>query len=97
MADLKGKLVQVGSIVVLGEANDMFVLLKNALSTATGKTLNLGQSYMSKFEVADEIRQRVIDKDKTPPQDIKPLLDPNKKILDIVKEKQFDKLEKYLK
>jgi hypothetical protein len=78
MADLKGKLVQVGSTAVLKEANDMFTLLKNALSTAIGKNLSIGQSYMSKFEVADELRKRVKDKDK------REFLDGNKTMKDIL-------------
>jgi LAS superfamily LD-carboxypeptidase LdcB len=96
MTDLKGKVVQVGSAVVLREASDMFSLLKNALKTAKGVALNLDQGYLSKFEVADQLRKTVKDKDKKPPADIKPLLDSNKPILDIIKEKQFDKLKKYL-
>ena len=83
MADLKGKLVQVGSTAVLKEANDMFTLLKNALSTAIGKNLSIGQSYMSKFEVADELRKRVKDKDK------REFLDGNKTMKDILDDKKL--------
>jgi hypothetical protein len=96
MADLKGKVVQVGSAVVLREANDMFTSLKNALQTAKGVALSLDQGYLSKFDIADQLRKIIKDKDKKPPADIKPLLDPNKTIADIVKEGQFDKLKKYI-
>jgi LAS superfamily LD-carboxypeptidase LdcB len=96
MADLKGKVVQVSSAIVLREANDMFTLLKNALQTAKGVALSVDQGYLSKFDVADQLRKIIKDKDKKPPADIKPLLDPNKSIVDIVKEGQFDKLKKYL-
>jgi hypothetical protein len=62
MANLKGKLVQVNDVLVLEEANNMFTILKSGLETDKGVTLSLKQSYLSKFEVADELRKRIKDK-----------------------------------
>jgi hypothetical protein len=81
MANLKGKLVQVNDVLVLEEANNMFTILKSGLEADKGVTLSLKQSYLSKFEVADELRKRVKDRDK------REILDDGKTMKDILDSK----------
>jgi len=96
MASLKDRVYQIQQAIVLQEAYDKYQLLAGALQVDKGIALSLDQSYMSKFDVADELRKFVKDKTNKPPAEIKPLLDPAKTITDIVKEGNFDKLQDYL-
>ena len=96
MGSLKDRVVQINQAIVLSEAQNNFGFLVAALQKDKGIALTLDQSYMSKYDVADDLRKFVKDKTNKPPADIKPLLDPNKTITDITKEGQFDKLKEYL-
>jgi len=96
MGSLKDRVYQIQQAIVLQEAYDKYQLLVGALQVDKGIALTMEQSYMSKFDVADELRKFVKDKTNKPPAEIKPLLDPAKTITDIVKEGNFDKLQAYL-
>jgi len=96
MSDLKDKVVQQGQAVILREANVKFQLMAAALQTDKNITISVEQSYLSGYDVADDIRKIVKDKTNKPPADIKALLDPNKTITDIVKEGLYNKLKTYL-
>jgi hypothetical protein len=96
MGSLKDRVVQINQAVVLSEAQTNFGYLTAALQKDKGIALTLDQSYMSKYDVADELRKFVKDKTNKPSAEIKPLLDANKTIADIVKEGQFDKLKEFL-
>lgn len=97
MATLKGRVVQQGTAIILSDAYNNFTYLAGALAKAPGgTTITLDQSYMSTYDVIDELRKRVKDKTSKPPAEIKPLLDANKKIADIVNEKNFEKLKTYI-
>jgi len=96
MSDLKDKVVQQGQAVVLREANDKFRLLAAALQTDKNITISIEQSYLSSYDIADDLRKIVKDKTNKPPADIKVLLDPNKPIANIVKEGLYVKLKTYL-
>ena len=97
MATLKDRVVQQGTAIILSDAYNNFGYLAAALAKAPGGvTLTLDQSYVSTYDVVDELRKRVKDKTSKPPADVRPLLDANKTIVDIVNEKNFDKLKTYI-
>jgi len=96
MSDLKDKVVQQGQAVVLREANNKFRLLAAALQTDKSITISIEQSYLSGYDVADDLRKIVKDKTNKPPANIKTLLDVSKPIAEIVKEGLYDKLKGYL-
>ena len=97
MATLKGRVVQQGTAIILSDANNNFGYLAAALAKAPGGvTLTLDQSYVSTYDIIDELRKRVKDKTSKPPAEVRPLLDANKTIVDIVNEKNFEKLKDYI-
>lgn len=83
MANLQGKLIQQGQALVYAEANYNFANLAAALQKDKAIAITIEESYLSKYDVADNLRKLVKDKVDKPPADIKPLLDPNKTIIDI--------------
>lgn len=83
MANLQGKLVQQGQALVYTEANTNFSNMAAALLRDKSIAMTIEQSYLSKYDVADNLRKLVKDKIDKPPADIKPLLDPNKTMTDI--------------
>lgn len=96
MANIKEKLVQQGQALIQADANTNFGYMAAALQNDKGIAMTVEQSYLSKYDVADNLRKLVKDKTTKPPADIKPLLDPNKTIADIVNSAEYEKLEKYL-
>lgn len=97
MADIRNKCVQVNQAIVLEEAQRSFDTMVRALQNDKGVSLSIEASYLSKYDVADELRKIVRDKVEKPPVDIKPLLDPSRSIADIVSEPgSFDRLKAYL-
>lgn len=97
MSNLQGKLVQQGQALILTEVNTNFRNMATALQNDKGIALTVEQSYLSKYDVADELRKLVKDKISKPPAEIKSLLDPTKLMSDIVAEAgAFDRLEDYL-
>ncbi len=83
MANLKDKLGQVpgGSAVVLIEGFTLFSRMIEALKRDKGVELKVEQSYLSKFEVVDELRKIAKNKEK---EGYANLLDPKAKIEDIL-------------
>lgn len=96
MANLKDKLVQQNKAVVVNDVNGNFKLMAAALQDAKATIINIEQSYLSKYDVADELRLAVKDKTTKPPAEIKVLLDPAKTMKDIVNNNSYTKLESYL-
>lgn len=108
MANLKGKLSQIGDAVVLTEAYDYFSLLNKKLSEVKSQSLNLKQGYISEYELVDDLRKALRPEYKTtlPPNSrttaedfntIQPLLDVNKDILEIAQnESEFNTLSQFL-
>jgi len=104
MASLEGKLAQFGDNVVFREAYDYFQALNAKLRESTTKELVLQPSYLSKFEVVDDLRKKLRDEFKTaaPPgvesfdAALSPLLDPAKEMLEIAQGSDYSKLETYI-
>ena len=65
MASLEGKLAQFGDNVVFREAHDYFQAMNAKLKESTTKELVLQPSYLSKFEVVDDLRKKLRDDFKT--------------------------------
>jgi hypothetical protein len=96
MANLKGKLVQVGSVIIHSDAYKSFQVLASACKAKVSVDLTMKSGYMSTPALLDELR-KLIKSQATTPNDIKPLLDKNKKIEDIAKDaKSYDALKKYI-
>lgn len=87
--------VQINQAVVLLDVLTNFNTLTAALLTDRGINISIQQSYLSKYDVVDQIRVLVKDKSKAPAT-IKPLLDSSKTIQTIIQEGSFNQLEKYL-
>lgn len=106
MADLNGKLGQVGSAIILIDAVYPLTALNEAMTAKIAKTITPKQGYLSKFEVVEELRNRLHDDYRTkPPTEslqadfdaVKVNLDKQKPMLDIAKVSSlFDPLEKYM-
>lgn len=96
MADIRDTVVQLGEAVVFSEANDNFKNLAAALNADKGVALTINQSYMSMYDVMDELRLLVKDKIDSPPSDIKPLLTEDKSMLDIVNENYYSNLANFI-
>ena len=107
MASLEGKLSQFGDSVILTEAYGYFDALNAKLSETTSQTLTLLPSYLSKFEVVDDLRKKLRPEYKTaaPPgvetfdPTLTPALDPATPIMDVAKNSAgggYDKVEAYL-
>ena len=95
MSNIKDKVQQLGNTIVLMEAYTKFQLLAAAFSTDKSVSINVLQNYLSEYDVVDELRQRVKNKEQAP-SEIKPLLDPQKKITDVISENNFTKLAEYI-
>lgn len=108
MANLENKLTQIGSQVVYTQANVYFQAMLNAMAESGIDKPTLHSSYMSKYEVADDLRARLKDEFKTaaPPtvpfegnvgEDLGSLLDVSRTIIDVASQAaDYDKLESYL-
>ena len=108
MANLQGKLSQIGDAVILTEAYDYFNLLNKKLSEVKSQSLNLKQGYISEYELVDELRKSLRQEYKdNPPEgsrvsevdftEIQPLLDANRDIIEIAQNQaQFNKLSQFL-
>ena len=104
MASLEGKLAQFGDSVVFNEAHDYFRALNEKLKASIAQELVLKPSYLSKFEVVDDLRKTLREDFRTaaPPTVetfdavLSPLLDPERGMLDVAKDADYEKLETYL-
>lgn len=97
MASIKNRCVQVGQAVVFENAQRDFDRMAQALQNDKSITLSIISSYLSKYEVIDELRKLVKDKTEKPPVEIRPLLDSSKPITDIVSSGgDFDALKTYI-
>lgn len=109
MANLENKLSGSGESSIYTKANGYFSALNLKLSEAKGLKLELKKSYLSKYEVIDDLRFQLRDDFRTqkPPQaaisdedfeTIKPFLDVNTPLIDIITENESDygKLADYL-
>ena len=95
MANIKQMVVQQNQAIMLTEANDYFKYLSAGLQKDKGVSITVDQSYVSSYDINNELRNFVKNKT-TAPADIQALLDSNKTIADIVKENNYDKLKTYL-
>lgn len=96
MASLKDRCVQINQAIVLTEAQQNFSFLAAALQTDKGVAITIEDSYLSKYDVTDQLRKLTKDKTVKPPEDIKPLFDETKTITSIVQEGKYDALEGYI-
>ena len=97
MASIKNRCVQVGQAIVFENAQRDFDRMTQALQNDKAITLSIQTSYLSKYDVADELRKVVKDKINKPPVEIKALLDTSKPMTDIVNDTgSFDQLKSYL-
>ena len=96
MPDIKNEIVQLGEALVLNAANEDFKKLAAALQTDRGVALTIEQSYMSAYDIVNEIRLLVKDKTEKPPSYVKPLLTPDKTMSDIVADRDYPVLVGYL-
>jgi uncharacterized membrane protein YgcG len=96
MTDISSLVVKAKAAIVLNALNAAFGKMAEAMKKDIGVEMEILQSYLSKYEVADELRKLVKDKTSAPPDDIKPLLDPNKAMNDIITPGNYQKLEDYL-
>lgn len=107
MASLEGKLSQFGENVVLTQAHGYFDALNAKLQETTSQTLTLQPSYLSKFEVVDDLRKKLRPEYRTEaPAGVETFdatlssaLDPATAIMDVAKNSAgggFDKVETYL-
>jgi hypothetical protein len=86
MANLNGKLGQVpgGTAIIHTEVYPLFALMTEALKRDKGVELKVIQSYLSKYEVTDELRKLVKNKQGDGTPEIISMLDPKVKIEDII-------------
>tara|TARA_R110000868_G_scaffold183538_4_gene424832 strand:- start:416 stop:1642 length:1227 start_codon:yes stop_codon:yes gene_type:complete len=109
MANLEGKLSQYGTIVMYTSANRYLEALNSDMHKSLGISLTPIKGYLSKYEVVDELRAvlgdewRLTQVPKTTVPDgsfdiIKPLLDVNKSIADIIatNSADYDTLAAYI-
>ena len=104
MANLEGKLSQKGDAIYLLIAELYLATLNIELQKAKGQSLSVKQGYMSKYDLVDELRNMLKDKNTKPDgvgdaewSEIQPLLDPIKSIEDIGKVKEsYEKLQKFI-
>lgn len=109
MADLKDKLSQFGDVVIYTQANQYFTALNVKLNEATGGKLEIQKSYLSKYEVVEDLRNLLREDFRTQKPEgasisdedfeiVKPLLDTSTSIIDIVNESEsnYTKLESFL-
>lgn len=67
MADIKPKAVRFNSTITVTEILNQFFLMVNKLKTDTGIVLDVGEGYKSKYEVIDELKSRVKEKNQPDP------------------------------
>lgn len=108
MANLEGRLSQIGNTILLTEAYEYFNLLNKKLSEVKSQSLNLKQGYISEYELVDDLRKALRPEyrttlpegSRTTSEDfnsIQPLLDLNNDILEIGQnEAQFKSLSQFL-
>ena len=109
MADLTDKLSQFGDVVIYTKANSYFTALNVKLNEATGEKLEMKKSYLSKYEVIEDLRNILREDFRTQKPEgsatsdedyeiIKPLLDTSKPIIDIYNESEenYNKLADFL-
>lgn len=109
MADLKDKLSQFGDVVMYAQANQYFTALNAKLNEAIGGKLEVKKSYLSKYEVVEDLRNLLREDFRTQKPEgasisdedfeiVKPLLDTSIPIIDIVNESEsnYNKLESFL-
>lgn len=109
MADLKDKVSQFGDVVIYTQANQYFTALNVKLNEATGGKLEIQNSYLSKYEVVEDLRNLLREDFRTQKPEgasisdedfeiVKPLLDTSISIIDIVNESEsnYNKLESFL-
>ncbi len=109
MANLENKLSGSGESSIYTKANGYFSALNTKLMEAKGLKLELKKSYLSKYEVVDDLRLQLRDDFRTtkPPEAaisdedfevIKPFLDVNTPLIDIIigNESDYGKLADYL-
>lgn len=107
MASLEGKLSQFGDSVILTEAQQYFEAMNAKLQETTSQTLTLKPSYLSKFEVADDLRTKLRPEYRLEAPDgiesfdptISNALDPATSIADVATgaaQVDFNKVEAYL-
>lgn len=96
MGSLKERVLQQNQAIIATEINANFDLMKGALQQDKATAITIIQSYLSKYEVIDELRKAIKDKITTPPVEIRPLLDVNKNIADILNEGNYTMLEDYV-
>ena len=94
---LQGRLVQIGSAVVLNEVGTSFLNMVNSLESDRGVVLIMEQGYLSEYEVVDELRKLVKFKTKSLKPEMLALLDPKKPMSEIIKDAdQYQKLKTYV-
>tara|TARA_R110000803_G_scaffold20985_3_gene53321 strand:+ start:653 stop:2026 length:1374 start_codon:yes stop_codon:yes gene_type:complete len=109
MANLEGKLSQYGTVVMYTEANRYLEALNGKLSEGIGTTLSAVGSYLSKYEVVDDLRGRLAEEWRLtqPPgsdidantfETILPLLSPDKSVIEILANNpsEYETLEAYM-
>ena len=107
MASLEGKLSQFGDSVILTEAQQYFEAMNAKLQETTSQTLSLKPSYLSKFEVVDDLRTKLRPEYRLEAPDgiesfdptISNALDPATSIADVATgaaQVDFNKVEAYL-
>lgn len=108
MANLENKLSGIGDSTVYTKANGYFAALNSKLQEAKSLKLELKRSYLSKYELVDDLRSKLRDEfrleqvrgSSTSEEDfvlIKPLLDINTAMTEIATdEDSFNLLETYL-
>ena len=101
MADLKNTLTQVGEVVIDLTVKDNFDRMMIALKKDINSTLDLESSYMSKYDIIDELRTRVNKEVVLALSGSAPvtaaLLDPANPLAEIAKvEANYNTLEEYI-
>jgi len=104
MPNIKGDIVQVEESVVYREANVNFNAMVKALKEDKGVSMTIDQGYLSVYELVDELRGLVKNKnpestdnsDAQTNTNVSSLLDPNKSIETIVGEGTFELLKSYV-
>lgn len=94
---LQGKLVQIGSAVILNEVGTSFLDMVSLLESDRGVVLTMEQGYLSEYEVVDELRKLVKFKTNSTSPEMLTLLDPKKSMSNIIKDvNQYQKLKTYV-
>lgn len=94
MADTK--FIQVNQAVVHVDVQSSFDSMALALKNAKNIAITIEQSYLSEYDLVDELRRLVKRSAVSVPNEIKPLLDPAKDISSIVQENKYNPLKDYI-